>query len=276
MRSKGLDDAYKKVLGKKGFSVIDPDSRYEAGDEPSEVERRPDTSGRDLFKRKAWRDESGRLHRIGGPALILIDIEESEDINGQPIDVSTKIYGWYQHGKLHNPNGPALIHTKSDPSYPEQGSTKDSETFRIEYYINGKLHRDNGPALYRKTGGYNSIEQRYEWYNHGQKIKSFRDTGGWGWKYFDAQDQLHRDNGPAELVMSPHMIGKTVKWFKHGKLHRIGGPAEIRFNNEDNIISYVRYYINGVQYTKEEYEQYYKDVSEGDKDLFTDLGQTFD
>lgn len=61
---------------------------------------------------KAWYKE-GKLHRIGGPALI-----------------KEGTIAYYQEGILHRSDGPALI--KPDVQ---------------AYYFNGKLHRTNGGAI---------------------------------------------------------------------------------------------------------------------------------
>jgi hypothetical protein len=276
MTSKGIDDAYKKVLGKKGFSVIDPDSRYEVGDEPTEVEKYTDGMHKETFKRKAWRDDVGRLHRESGPALILIDYEIvwDADLPDKEDLVLTKIYGWYKHGKLHNINGPAKL------------NVRDNITTRSEWYLNGKLHRENGPAVFKKDYKYgdfkyNDETEIYEFWKYGV-LQSFVHIGRrWGTTHYDNNNNKHRDNGPAEISISPYTSTVTFNWYKHGKLHRTNGPAVVRKNKntpEINGTGYFssQYWINGVQYTKEEYEKYFKDTSEGDKDILADLGQSFD
>lgn len=49
----------------------------------------------------------------------------------------------------------------------------------------------------------------------------------------DEDGQYHSDDGPAI------MNGERIAWYKHGKLHRIDGPAEILKNGK------CAYYVNG-------------------------------
>jgi hypothetical protein len=62
---------------------------------------------------KEWYQD-GKLHRVGGPAII--------DRDG------TKL--WYQYGKIHRIDGPAVEYANGYKSW----------------YQNDKLHRTNGPA----------------------------------------------------------------------------------------------------------------------------------
>ena len=39
-------------------------------------------------------------------------------------------------------------------------------------------------------------------------------------RYFNAQNQLHREDGPAYILTNG-----TKKWFHYGNLHRVDGPA---------------------------------------------------
>ena len=85
----------------------------------------------------------------------------------------------------------------------------------IEYYKDNKRHREDGPAIEHIDGG----------------------------KYWYKDGMLHREDGPAV-----ERLNGTKFWFKYGKLHRDGGPA-CEYPNDNNV-----YYLNGVEYSKEEYE----------------------
>ena len=63
-----------------------------------------------------WKNEKGKTHRIGGPAVIRPNGGGEE---------------WWQDGKLHREDGPAFIH----------------RTGAEIWYYKGKVHRENGPAL---------------------------------------------------------------------------------------------------------------------------------
>lgn len=69
---------------------------------------------KDRWRTRIWKDEEGKLHRDGGPAMIYN--------NGTEI--------WYQHGKRHRINGPAVSIplTQADP-YD-----------RNEYWLDGKQY----------------------------------------------------------------------------------------------------------------------------------------
>ncbi len=98
--------------------------------------------------------------------------------------------------------------------------------------LSGALHREDGPAIE---------------YTSGCK------------KYF-LNGELHREDGPA-IEWPDGIIQKSFNlenengvcysgrsWWKHGKMHRIGGPALII----DNGLS--EWWVDGVQYSEIEYE----------------------
>jgi hypothetical protein len=74
----------------------------------------------DKHGNKQWKNRSGELHRVDGPAI--------EYSNG------TKY--WYQNGMRHRVDGPAIEYSNG---------TK-------YWYQNGKLHRIDGPAYRYKDG----------------------------------------------------------------------------------------------------------------------------
>lgn len=68
-----------------------------------------------------YRDESGELHRIGGPAI--------RYDNGDAL--------WYHHGIIHRTDGPATTYGNGD---------------RV-WYRRGRIHRTGGPAIVWWHGG---------------------------------------------------------------------------------------------------------------------------
>jgi len=81
------------------------------------------------------------------------------------------------------------------------------------YLVNGLYHREDGPALV--TGKLTS------WYLNGE---------------------LHREDGPAV----EYNDGSIMGWYRNDVLHREDGPAYI-----DSSGQY--WWLNGVEYTKEQY-----------------------
>lgn len=92
--------------------------------------------------------------------------------------------------------------------------------------------------------------------------------------YVDDQHYLHNDTGPAtETLYNDKM--RTVWYANHGKFHRLDGPAIITYRASGNILQ-ASYYINGVNYTKEEFDEYTKGLDKDQLDMLGDLGQTFE
>lgn len=58
--------------------------------------------------------------------------------------------------------------------------------------------------------------------------------------------ECHRLDGPAKI-----WIGGDSHYYQYGKLHRDAGPARITLFNRNSI---ELYYINGVNYCRQEYE----------------------
>jgi hypothetical protein len=91
-----------------------------------------------------------------------------------------------------------------------------------EWFKDGQLHRENGPALIHINGKRVIVE---EWYRNGK---------------------LHRDDGPAMQEE------EFDKWYKNGELHREDGPA-IYINHDHGDVE-SKYYLNGIEYQKENFE----------------------
>ena len=175
---------------------------------------------------------NGKLHRDGGPAQDWSNLEPGAGV-------------WYQHGKRHRVGAPAMKWSK-DQNMAEY------------WYINGEMHREDGPAIDYGDG-------KGIWAKHD---KIHREDGPAEYisnqhKIWVINGQYHREDGPAEIT------GKGKRWFKHGKLHRVDGPAWIynprmkknwpTGNWEDT------YWLDGVQYTKDEWLEKRKEYLENTK-----------
>ena len=69
------------------------------------------------------------------------------------------------------------------------------------------------------------------------------DEAGTRW-YYNAADQLHRDEGPAIEYANG---GK--RWYQNDQYHRIDGPAVVDFNG------HMEWHINGVRLSEAEFNQ---------------------
>lgn len=63
--------------------------------------------------------------------------------------------------------------------------------------------------------------------------------------WYDLSERLHRKDGPAFVYSNG-----AKKWFIHGELHRIDGPAE-EFVLPQNKF----WFINGINISKQEYKK---------------------
>lgn len=82
---------------------------------------------------------------------------------------------------------------------------------------------------------------------------------------------LHREDGPASISYDWEGKVQHERWYKNGKQHRLDGPSYI-----DHSSNYKKYHINGVEYTKKQFDEYVKDMDKDQLDMLGDLGQTFD
>ena len=93
--------------------------------------------------------------------------------------------------------------------------------------------------------------------------------------YVDEDGFLDRSDGPALTLISDNVEEKFNRyegWFKHGKLHRLDGPAVItRHIRTHGPLKNDTYYINGKKYTKEEYERILSGVDKDQIDTLTDM-----
>jgi hypothetical protein len=111
----------------------------------------------DDFGTKYWKNESGKLHRLDGPAL--------EYANGDK--------HWYQNGMLYRLDGPTkeygdgtkAWHNKNGELHRLDGPAVEWPNGNREWYQNGKLHRIDGPAIqysYVKEWYLNNILFKYK------------------------------------------------------------------------------------------------------------------
>lgn len=91
--------------------------------------------------------------------------------------------------------------------------------------------------------------------------------------YVDDENCIHNDNGPA-FIATDEFDDLFIIYYKHGRYHNATGPAIVR-KSKDGIEVGI-YYINGTQYTKEEFDEFIKGLNNDEKELASDLGQTFD
>lgn len=111
------------------------------------------------------------------------------------------------------------------------GITREETDNTIIYHKNGKLHREDGPAWEEKWNEYKA------WYFNGKK---------------------HREGAPAVYYGSEEHTPKF--WYKNGKYHRLDGPAvEFEKRSKDE------YWVNGKQFSKEEFYKHFADDLEENK-----------
>lgn len=122
--------------------------------------------------------QHGVLHRDGGPAVM--DNIGFTDISKR------RIQKWYQHGLLHRDDDlPAWINDEEQRWYQHGKLHRDGDLpdimtsyswngITLQWHQDDKLHRDNGlPAVVRKkTNNQSRHLYQYEWYSHGNYIKS--------------------------------------------------------------------------------------------------------
>lgn len=145
-----------------------------------------------------YKNESGKLHRDGGPAKV--------EVNGHE--------EWYQNGKLHREDGPALKFDEdyqewyqNDNLHREDGPATIHPDGTQSWWKNGQRNREDGPAIVRP-------HREGDWYRNG---KPHREDGpavteGDGTQFYYNNGELHREDGPA--IVSP---GRAEEWWKHGE-----------------------------------------------------------
>lgn len=95
---------------------------------------------------------------------------------------------------------------------------------------------------------------------------------------FYKHGKIHRDGDlPAsvETVLKGDKFSR-LSYYKDGKHHRLTGPAEIIFEYDGRVYEQ-EYWINNKEYSKEEFDEYVKGIeSKEDREMLSDLGQTFE
>jgi len=87
---------------------------------------------------------------------------------------------------------------------------------------------------------------------------------------------LHRLDGPAYIFTYISSNIEHHSWYKNGVEHRVDGPSDYNIDNE-GVMSSVSYHINGRAYSKGEFEEFTKGLdTKEEKELLSDLNQTFD
>lgn len=89
--------------------------------------------------------------------------------------------------------------------------------------------------------------------------------------YLPDNKTLHREDGPAVVYFDRYGSVQKEMWWHNNKLHRVGGPAVYGPYMLD------MYFINGIQYQKEQYEEYFRNTGDLEQqELLVDLGQSFE
>jgi hypothetical protein len=91
----------------------------------------------------------------------------------------------------------------------------------------------------------------------------------------DENHLLHSNEGPA--YVKRFINGNVFEeiWAKHGYMHRLGGPARKTFDYFSNKLL-EQYFVHGRHYSKEEFDEYAKDMNKEELDMLSDLVQPFD
>lgn len=168
---------------------------------------------------------SGKLHSHGEPARI------KYRANGM-----IKRKEWYTAGVLHNPDGPAVT------KYYKSGKKKEEL-----YLICGVLHRTDGPAYIRYCDG---IKVKEVWFY----VSKIHNPSGPAWVEYNKEDYYLNDvlQQSAILKVQNEKAIRTEfpdgsileEWYYDGKLHRDSGPAQVLISNEGRV-EYEKWYFNG-------------------------------
>lgn len=147
------------------------------------------------------RDEQGRYHRVGGPAVI------KRLASGMQYE-----HTWYRNGVKHREDGPAEICFWTG--------------LKIWYY-NGQIHRDNGPAIIKEFDS----KREERWYQRGRIHRVDGPAKIW-WKngrllneQWFTRGSHHRHGAPAIIRYRADGTISGALWYAYGKLHRVDGPA---------------------------------------------------
>lgn len=246
-----------------------------------------------VLKTEEWH-QKGKLHRIGGPALIAPTGKKagnSVSLNRIP-SFNCPTEQWYEEDKRHRLDGPAVVHLDGRQEYWIKGKPfsklewlletkqlyKWVEKHRIFYTSDaqGKIyHNPEGPAeewsdgskFWRLNGkqhrdnGFPATEfsnGSKEWWEDGVYFKSINIDGK---KVF-----LNYNNGPKTTSASYVLEHHTDK---KGNRHRTDGPAVI---SQDGT---KEYYINGKTLSEDEFNAKYKTTELVKKNLYKSRKQRY-
>lgn len=114
---------------------------------------------------------------------------------------------------------------------PTKHISSDDYEVKERWYLNGKIHREDGPA-------YTS------WIEGGQILYK---------RIWMQNDEYHREDGPAGIYYNDDGNIDSEVWYINGECHKLDGPAWIGYEN--GKIYNTQYWIRGLLYSKEEWEQ---------------------
>ena len=81
--------------------------------------------------------------------------------------------------------------------------------------------------------------------------ESFYSDGSIAEQSWRLNGELHRDDGPAEIIYRRDGSIYWQEWYLNGKRHRSDGPASIKYKR-DGSIERQEWWLNGKKLTKEE------------------------
>lgn len=151
----------------------------------------------------------------------------------------------------------------------------ESEEIQVEkeYWETGKIKEIRYFLNKQPIGGY------YDYVYHntdGPAHVGVHKNGNVSYRTWFLNGTEHNNlNQPSYLQYSPDGDLEWEEYKVNGKLHRTNGPALQKFTPAYESIT--EYWINGVEYTKEEYDNYFKGLeNKEDIEMLSDLGQTFE
>jgi hypothetical protein len=172
---------------------------------------------------------------------------------------------------LNNLNGPAFLHHSGKEILFILNKSFTPVEYENNFYIKYVKQSDLlvkeqpvvGGTMYPTNTGYLAVDYNYS----GSKIRL---------ETFNKNFKLNSINDyPAKVDF---IYEKRIGWYVDGKLHRTDGPAVIQgFDKKTGEEGTVEYWINGEMYDKKTFDEYFSGIeSKEDKDMLSDLGQSFD
>lgn len=246
---------------------------------------------------EAWYTH-GKKHNPKGPAVKWLDGRQEYWLDGEELkqeewllktaqlfkDESVGRTLYYKDAAksiLHNSNGPAVIRPNSKEwwedgkllkietvdctrYYNEKGPHRDNDLPAVEYkngtkewWQNGELHRDKGPAIQFKNGSV-----RYYRHNklHREDKAAYICANGVRKYYLDGKQYSKEEFEEWQRLRTySKQDGVHTLYYKDPEfktLHRLDGPAI-----EGPDLGPIVYAINGLRYTKEQFEEQLKLVT---------------